>query len=131
MGEFLSGFRRGMDEALAGYARQSGPTRRKDVPPRRDVPPLSRVEPSPIKIGYYYNSEKKAVGKPNLSYGERHVLIFGLNGAGKSTRFLIELLMTTCHKSLFVFDIKGELAFQTAAERRRYGAVKIINPYGV
>jgi type IV secretion system protein VirD4 len=39
--------------------------------------------------------------------------------------------MTTCHRSLFVFDIKGELAFQTAAERRRYGAVKIINPYGV
>jgi type IV secretion system protein VirD4 len=52
-----------------------------------------------------------------------------LNGAGKSTRLLIELLMTSIGRSIVVFDIKGELAYQTAAERRRFSNVKIINPY--
>ena len=38
--------------------------------------------------------------------------------------------MTARNRSLFVFDIKGELAFQTAERRRRrYSDVKIINPY--
>jgi type IV secretion system protein VirD4 len=126
---FLDGVRRGRDEALASYAAErSASPQPKNEPPR---PPSPRGEPSPIRIGYYLDEKKRVVGRPNLFYGERHILIFGLNGAGKSTRFLIELLMTTCQRSLFIFDIKGELAFQTAAERRRYGAVKIINPYGV
>jgi len=97
--------------------------------PRGSAPAIG--EPSPIKIGYYYDSKTGDTGAPNLFYGERHVLMFGLNGAGKSTRFLIELLMTASNRSLFVFDIKGELAFQTAFERRSYGAVRIINPFGV
>jgi type IV secretory pathway TraG/TraD family ATPase VirD4 len=37
--------------------------------------------------------------------------------------------MTTRRRSVFVFDIKGELTAQTAAEHRLYGQVKIINPY--
>src|SRR5208282_4919041 len=49
----------------------------------------------------------------------------------KSTRLLIELLMTMTGRSVVVFDIKGELAYQTAAERRRFSNVKIINPFGV
>jgi type IV secretion system protein VirD4 len=126
---FLDGVRRGRDEALASYSVERPKPRPR---PQNDrPPPPAEGEPSPIPIGYYYDEKKKTVGRQNLFYGERHGLIAGLNGAGKSTRFLIELLMTTCHRSLFVFDIKGELAFQTAAERRRYGAVKIINPYGV
>ena len=53
----------------------------------------------------------------------------GLNGAGKSTRFLIELLMTASNRSLLVFDFKGELAYQTGAERARYSDVYYINPH--
>ena len=41
--------------------------------------------PSPIKIGYYFDSKKQSTGTANLFAGERHLLIFGLNGAGKST----------------------------------------------
>ena len=88
--------------------------------------------PTPIKLGYYYDRQQHKTGAALLSDTERHCLIFGLNGAGKSTRFLIELLMTARNRSLFVFDIKGELAFQTADERRRLCGrenVKIINPY--
>ena len=32
---------------------------------------------------------------------------------------------------MLVFDIKGELAWQTAHIRRRYSDVKIVNPFGV
>jgi type IV secretion system protein VirD4 len=129
---FMDGFRQGRDAVIKGRGAPS----RSPLPsssPRagarpQDDPPGGA---SPIKLGYYYDREKASVGEPNLFYGERHVVLFGLNGAGKSTRFLIELLMTARNRSLFVFDIKGELAFQTMAERRRYGAVRIINPYGV
>jgi type IV secretion system protein VirD4 len=127
---FADSFQKGREAGLAARRGVLPPTR--NEPPSRvprDAPPPSG--PSPIKIGYYYDPETETRGPPNLFYGERHVLLFGLNGAGKSTRFLIELLMTASQRSLFVFDIKGELAFQTAAERRRYGGVKIINPYGV
>lgn len=93
------------------------------------VIPIAPLEPSPIKIGYYFDGER--VGAPNLFAGERHLLLFGLNGAGKSTRFLIENLVTLTNRSIVVFDIKGELAAQTARTRRQFSDVKIINPYGV
>src|SRR4051794_28573304 len=65
--------------------------------------------------------------------GERHILLFGVNGAGKSTRILIENLASQLrNRSLVVFDMKGELAAQTQRARRLLGDdVKIINPYGV
>jgi type IV secretion system protein VirD4 len=121
---FLDGLRQGRDDAVA---------KRRGVPPPRprDDNPRDPSGPSPIRIGYHYDRTAKAVGEPNLFDGERHVVLFGLNGAGKSTRFLIELLMTASDRSLFVFDVKGELAYQTADERRRYGGVKIVNPFGV
>ena len=87
--------------------------------------------PTPIKTGYYCPLNSDAPGGPLLSQTERAVVLFGLNGAGKSTRFLIELLATTCNRSLLVFDIKGELAWQTAHIRKRYSDVRIINPTGV
>ena len=122
-------FREGQEAARA--ARGGSPAR----PPAPDRPRgpdgPGQGQPSPIKLGYYCPLDSENVGGPLLSQTERHCLIFGLNGAGKSTRFLIELLMTTCHRSLLVFDIKGELAYQTAAERRRYSNVKIVNPFGV
>src|SRR5690242_15544254 len=93
-------------------------------------------EPSPIGFGYYFDTEtEKADREVRLEYsGERHILLFGVNGAGKSTRHLIELLCTVSNRSLVVFDIKGELARQTARARRKIcGAenVKIIDPDGI
>ncbi|MBV9152698.1 MAG: type IV secretory system conjugative DNA transfer family protein [Alphaproteobacteria bacterium] len=89
------------------------------------------AQPSPIKLGLYCDHATGKTGDSNLYHGERHVLIHGLNGAGKSTRFLIELLMTSTGRSIVVFDIKGELAAQTADYRRASGNdVKIIAPWG-
>ena len=99
------------------------------VPLRRPAPSPAVGPPSPIKLGYYCDHATGQTGDPNLYHGERHVLLFGLNGAGKSTRFSIELLATTCNRSLLVFDLKGELAYQTADLRRRYSDVYFINPH--
>ena len=98
--------------------------------PARPRAPIAGT-PSPIKFGYHCELDNDRTGGPNLFHGERHILQLGLNGAEKSTRFLVELLMTVSHRSLFVFDVKGELAFQTATERRRYSNVRILNPFGV
>jgi len=97
------------------------------APAVEDRPPAG--EPSPIRIGYYLDVKTRQTLQPNLYYGERHALLFGLNGAGKSTRFLIENLMTLANRSIVVYDLKGELVAQTAAARRRFGRVLIINPF--
>ena len=116
---FIDGLRRGRDAAIASSAPSAVPPRN-GGPGGDDEPPETQCAPSPIKIGYYYNRESnRPSARRSVGY-ERHVLMFGLNGAGKSTRFLIELLATACYRSLFVFDIKGELAYQTAEMRRRY-----------
>jgi type IV secretion system protein VirD4 len=90
------------------------------------------VEPSPFKFGYRYDEETDAADprEPQLYYGERHILLFGLNGAGKSTRILVENLVTLQNRSLVVFDVKGELAAMTANARRQFGDVVIVNPCG-
>ena len=90
------------------------------APPARPptAPPVAG-QPSPIRLGYHCPLNSERVGAPLLSNTERHILLFGLNGAGKSTRFLIELLMTTSNRSLPIFDLKGELAYQTGTERER------------
>jgi type IV secretion system protein VirD4 len=121
---FAESFRRGRDEMRA---RSRGASSR----PSPAAPPAKPGQPSPIRLGYYCDLDGEKPGGPLLSNTERHIVLFGLNGAGKSTRFLIELLATVSNLSLLVFDIKGELAYQTADIRRRYSDVKIINPFGV
>jgi type IV secretion system protein VirD4 len=93
----------------------------------------ARVTPSPFKFGYYYDAEKEKAdtNEPQLYGGERHILLFGVNGAGKSTRILIENLVTIKNRSLVIFDMKGELAAQTIRARRLLGDVKLVNPYNV
>jgi type IV secretion system protein VirD4 len=90
------------------------------------------VTPSPIPLPFYLNQETGEPGEQMFYHGERGVLGFGLNGAGKATRFLIELLMTSVGRSIFVLDIKQELAVQTAEYRREVLGcdTKIIAPYG-
>ena len=101
---FSASFREGREAARA--ARGASPPRPCGRPP---APPTPGA-PSPIKLGYHCDLNGEHVGGPLLSNTERNILMLGLNGAGKSTRFLIELMMTTSHRSLFVFDVKGELA---------------------
>jgi type IV secretion system protein VirD4 len=123
---WLEGFQRGRKAAYAARGAAT-PAPLYALSGDADVSPPG--EPSPIKLGYYRDPESGESGEPNLFYGERHICLFGVNGAGKSTRFLVELLATVSGRSLLVFDMKGELAAQTAAARRRFGRVAIINPF--
>ena len=63
--------------------------------------------------------------------GDQHTLIFGPNGKGKGSRFLIPNLLRMCGASVVAVDPKGELAAVTAPFRRLLGRVVILNPFGV
>ena len=112
---------------FVGVVRRAGA----GAPPSRNRAPLAyaaqrrrasaptAVTPSPIPLPFYLNEETGEPEKQLFYHGERGVLAFGLNGAGKATRSLIELLMTSVGRSILVLDIKGELAAQTAEERQK------------
>jgi type IV secretion system protein VirD4 len=92
--------------------------------------------PSPFTFGLYYDEKKDDVRKGReLSYhGERHILLFGVNRIGKSTRLLLRNLAAIRGRSVVALDIKGELCFQTRRIRRKIcGAdnVKTVNPYNL
>jgi type IV secretion system protein VirD4 len=71
------------------------------------------------------------VGDKLVYDGERHALLFGPNGSGKGTRFLINNLLSNVGKSILVLDPKGELAAVTSAYRHRAGNdVKILDAFG-
>jgi type IV secretion system protein VirD4 len=92
--------------------------------------------PSPFTFGNYYEEKKDDVRENCvLSYaGERHILLFGISRAGKSTRLLLRALATLKNRSIVVIDIKGELCFQTRRVRRMICGllnVKTINPFNL
>jgi type IV secretory pathway TraG/TraD family ATPase VirD4 len=93
-------------------------------------------QPSPFSFGYYYDEKKDAADKTReLRYaGERHILLFGVNRSGNTTRELCRNLATIKQRSIVVLDIKGELYAQTGRVRRMIcGAenVKGVIPYNL
>jgi type IV secretion system protein VirD4 len=90
--------------------------------------------PRPIRFGFFYDEDRDRMD-PNLPvdyWGERHALVFGVNGSGKSTRFLVPNLVRMQGESVVVVDVKGELLVQTHRARRAAGNdVKVCNPYGL
>ena len=58
-------------------------------------------------------------------------LLFGPNGTGKGTRFLIPNLLSINDRSIVVIDPKGELASVTADYRRTISDVVMLNPFNV
>jgi hypothetical protein len=105
---------------------------------RRETPAGGRaariiVPPSPIQFGWYYDRKKKAVDETvSLLCGTAlHIVLFGLNGAGKQTRILTPIYMRSRGRSLFVVETKGTAALQCGDERLRYGKRWIICPFPV
>lgn len=86
-----------------------------------------------IHLGHHYDAENERAGGEIRYGGERHLLIFGPNGSGKGTRFLVpNLLHGLEEQSVIVIDPKGELAAITADHRRQLGhEVVILNPFTV
>src|ERR1700682_6233617 len=84
-----------------------------------------------ISLGRHYSDSTKSAGGKIAYEGERHLLLFGPNGTGKGTRFLIPNLLSIKNRSLVVIDPKGELAAVTADYRRTVGDVIMLNPFNV
>jgi type IV secretion system protein VirD4 len=83
-----------------------------------------------VTLGRYWHGPEQ-FGERQRYSGERNLLLFGPNGSGKGTRFLMPNLLQMRDCSMVVIDPKGELAAVTAAYRRTVGEVVIINPFGV
>jgi type IV secretion system protein VirD4 len=84
-----------------------------------------------IVLGRHYDEVTQSAGDAISYKGERHLLLFGPNGTGKGTRFLIPNLLTIKDRSIVVIDPKGELAAVTADYRRTVSDVVMLNPFDV
>lgn len=84
-----------------------------------------------IPLGRHLDETTGEPGGPIDYFGERHVIVFGPNGSGKGTRFLVPALLTLKDRSILVIDPKGELCAITQAYRRTLGDVVILNPFNV
>ncbi|WP_426422557.1 type IV secretory system conjugative DNA transfer family protein [Bradyrhizobium genosp. A] len=84
-----------------------------------------------IVLGRHYDDTAQRAGDKIAYGGERHLLMFGPNGTGKGTRFLIPNLLSIEDRSVIVIDPKGELAAVTADYRRTIGDVILLNPFNV
>jgi len=62
---------------------------------------------------------------------DRHLILFGPMGSGKSRRVLMVNLFRLTDWSTVVIDTKGELAAHTAAHRAKHGSVLVIDPFGM
>src|SRR5471032_3075551 len=84
-----------------------------------------------ITLGRHYDEANETAGGKIPYQGDRHLLLFGPNGTGKGTRFLIPNLLSINDRSIIVIDPKGELAAVTADYRRTIGDVVMLNPFDV
>ena len=84
-----------------------------------------------VALGRHYDEATQRAGSKIVYGGERHLLLFGPNGTGKGTRFLIPNFSSIKDRSIIVIDPKGELAAVTADYRRTLGDVVILNPFNV
>ena len=82
-------------------------------------------------LGRHYEEATQNVGDLITYKGERHWLLFGPNGTGKGTRFLVPNLLTLTDRSIVAFDPKGELAATTADYRSTVSHVVLLNPFNV
>ena len=93
---FMDEFRQSRDAMLGGTGLSSGGTRAA----------LGDRTPTPIQFGYYLDRKTGRTGIPLLCDTALHLVLFGLNGAGKQTRFLNRLYMTASH-SVYAYYVEA------------------------
>ena len=87
-----------------------------------------------LHLGIFWDEKTQRFGGRHVYEDERHAIVFGPTGTGKTTRFLMVDLLSDCldDRSIIVIDPKGELAAVTAKHRHglRGHDVKILDPFG-
>jgi len=84
-----------------------------------------------LYVGRTYDDATKRADEAILYKGDRHMLVFGPTGCGKTTRLLMPNLLDGLEDvSVIVIDPKGQLAAVTAEHRRKLGhKVVLLNPF--
>lgn len=87
-----------------------------------------------VYIGYEAEDTKGAaplLQNPQRYTGDRHIVLVGPNGSGKTKRFIFPAVAELTGWSLFINDIKRELYDMTAAHRAAAGSLIIrLDPFG-
>src|ERR1700722_8260622 len=101
---FAEDFQRGWSAGRGGSPAR--PASGRPGSPKRETPAGGNParKPSSIRLGHYLDRKTgECSDTPLLMTSPLHTLVVGVNGAGKQTRFLTELYMTTSARALFVF----------------------------
>ncbi len=80
-----------------------------------------------IYLGYFWN--KKSDQSTQYS-GDRHIILLGPNGSGKTTAFAIPVV-SDLNRSILCTDPKGEICAVTFRKRSKLGTSIILNPFNV
>jgi type IV secretion system protein VirD4 len=79
-----------------------------------------------VAIPYGYNEDGTFPSYPN----DRHLLTFGPTRSGKGATVIVQALLRVPH-SVICIDPKGQNAAITARQRRSFGEVFCLNPFGL
>ena len=83
-----------------------------------------------VDQGIYLGQYTDASGTCFVRYkGQKHILVFGPPGSGKSASIMIPNLQNL-HRSIIVTDIKAECSAITILHRQKFSKIIIINPFG-
>ena len=94
----------------------------------------SGTGPDGLYLGHYFDTHAQRAATRIDYRRDRHLIVFGPTGSGKTKRFLVpNLLLGLEDQSVIVIDPKGELAAMTAEYRRHTlgHEVVILNPFDV
>ncbi len=87
-----------------------------------------------LHLGRFWDEKTQRFGESRVYEDERHAIVVGPSGTGKTTRFLMVNLLSDCldDRSIIVIDPKGELAAVTALHRSKLPGhdVKVLDPFG-
>jgi len=87
--------------------------------------PQTNRKRSPRLLGFFES------GRAAFYEGERHIIIIGGTGRGKTTHYWVPWICTDQNSIIAATDIAGELSMLCGDVRSKFGPVFIDNPHGI